>query len=207
MTGLDPIYLMSFAAGALAFLGFVGACRVTRDLKIEHDHNFLNAMLSIVGTLVSILLGLLVASALDNYRNLEKVVDGEAATVAQVFRLSAGVPEATGNELRTLCEQYSSGVVSDEWPMMERGNESDNITETTIKLIARVVKFRPSTEGESNIHAELLQAVQNVSDGRRQRILALHNEWKQHLAPVLLMCSSTRQSVEDHQERTEVEQQ
>jgi hypothetical protein len=146
-------------------------------------------MLSIVGTLVSILLGLLVAAALDHYQALEQSVDTEAANLAQVFRISEGLPKDVRERIQKLCEDYSNEVVHEEWPAMAHGSYSHKVLVTYAKLLAQVVTYSPTTNGETNLHNALLNALQQIADSRRQRLLALHSAWTNHLMPVLLMCS------------------
>ena len=189
MFTIPSLFWLSAGAAVLAVLGFSIVHRLVKPIDLSEHQGFLDAMLSIVGTLVSILLGLLVAAALDHYQALEQSVDNEAANVAQVFRLSRGVPLETRTKLQNLCVEYCEGVVHDEWPEMAHGKHSRKVLAIYIRLLDTVVSFHPNTNGETNIHASLLSAVQQIGDARRQRVLALTSAWTKHLMPVLIMCS------------------
>ena len=132
-------------------------------------------MCNIVGTLVSILLGLLVASALDTYQNLEQTIDTESNAVAEIFRLSRGLPDPLQGQVQTLCERYCQDVVSDEWPSMAKGQPSRTVFLTFTKITDCIVQYKPQDNGQTNIQASLLQSIVQIGDCRRSRILALNN--------------------------------
>jgi hypothetical protein len=186
---LPSIFILSAGAAVLAIIGFLIARRVVSPIKHSEHQNFLDAMLGIVGTLVSILLGLLVAAALDRYQVLEQSVDTEAADVSQIMRLTIGLPPQPRQRIRQLCFEYCLGVVNDEWPLMSKGQSSEKVFVTYAQLVAQIARLQPSTNGETNIHNALITAIQQIGDSRRHRIMALHSAWTAHLMPVLIMCS------------------
>src|SRR5262245_12249580 len=104
-------------------------------------------MLSIVGTLVSILLGLLVAASLDHYQSIESSVDSEAANVGQIYRLTAGLPLDVAKNIRGECFEYCATIVSDEWPAMAKGESSQESLHAYMQLIGEIVVFKPTTNG------------------------------------------------------------
>ncbi|HEY9791354.1 MAG TPA: hypothetical protein V6D22_13205 [Candidatus Obscuribacterales bacterium] len=189
MNLVPALYSWSLMAGVIAFGAFLLIHRVMKPVDLDQHQGFLDAMLSIVGTLVSILLGLLVAASLDHYRTLEQNVDAEAATVVNVFRLSGGLPQQFGEEVRQLCIQYCDQVIHDEWPAMAKGDQSNKLLLTSATLARTVVTFSPTTNGETNIHSALLSSLEQLSSCRRQRLLATHDPWKKQLLPVLIMCT------------------
>lgn len=189
MAIFPSIYILSAAAVIVALAGFILVRKISKPIDLDEHQGFLDAMLNIVGTLVSILLGLLVAAALDHYQNLEESIDNEAANAAQLFRLSSGLPEETSNKIRKLCAAYCTEVVDDEWPAMAQGKASEKVMVTYMEIVSTIVKFKPGTEGENNIHNAMLSAMQVIGDCRRQRLLVLNSAWTSHLMPVLLMCS------------------
>jgi hypothetical protein len=190
MNPIPSIFVLSAAAAIIAVVGFFIVHRVIKPIDLNEHQGFLDASLSIVGTLVSILLGLLVAAAMDHYHSIEQSVDAEASYVSEVYRLTSGLPEDTQKKIRKLCVDYCQQVVNDEWPAMEKGESSHAVLLTYVKLVSTVVTFHPSNDGENNLHAALLSAAQQIGDGRRQRILALNSVWTKHLMPVLVMCST-----------------
>lgn len=189
MDFIPSIVLLSGGAAVVAIIGFAVVNRLFKPINIDEHQGFLDAMLSIVGTLVSILLGLLVAASLDHYQTIEQSVDTEASAISQVVRLSTGLPPPVRKNLRRLATEYTDRVVNDEWPSMAKGKPSEKTLLTLAQLIGEVAVFKPADNGETNLHAALIAAVQQTADCRRQRLLVLKSAWKDHLMPVLLICS------------------
>jgi hypothetical protein len=187
---IPSIFLLSALAAIVAGVGFLLVHRFVKPIDLDEHQGFLDAMLSIVGTLVSILLGLLVAAALNHYSDLEQSVDTEASNIAQVCRLSSGLPENTQKKIKQACINYSHLVIDDEWPAMAEGHGSEKVVWAYAAIIGQVVNFHPDNAGEADIHAALITAMQQIGDCRRQRLLALQSSWSGHLMPVLLMCSA-----------------
>jgi hypothetical protein len=191
MTGIPTIVLYSLGAAVVAMLGFVAVRKLSKPIDLAEHQTFLDAMCNIVGTLVSILLGLLVAASLDTYQALETTVDQEANSVAEVFRLSRGLPDPLQGQVQTLCEKYCQLVVHQEWPSMAKGVPSMVVFRIAAELTDAVVRFKPANDGESNVQAAMLQSVENLGNCRRARIMALTNTKNQILLPLLVICAVT----------------
>jgi hypothetical protein len=189
MDFIPSIVILSGGAALVAIVGFTVVNRFMKPIDVDQHQGFLDAMLSIVGTLVSILLGLIVAASLDHYQAIEQSVDTEAAAISQVIRLSTGLPKPVRKNLRRLAVDYGNLVITDEWPKMAQGVPSEKVLLTLAELIGEISVYKPADNGESNLHAALLASVQQAADCRRQRLLVMHSAWKDHLMPVLLLCS------------------
>src|SRR5277367_4884341 len=161
---------------AVCFLiiSLVGLYISAKTIKIDHDKTgeFIVAMLTILGTLVSILLGLLVSSADDQYRSLESSVDAEASGVTEVFRLARGLPSSTASILRNCCVDYCDKVVTEEWPLMKHGQMSNDVTQMYINLSDAIVEFHPGSQGEAVVQTALLKATSDIGQNRGLRIVA-----------------------------------
>jgi hypothetical protein len=189
MVAIPSIYLWTLGSALLAIVGMLVAHKFVRPINLDEHQPGLDATLNIVGTLVSILLGLLVAASLNKYQSLETDVDAEATSVASVCRLSLGLPAGKQRELLQMCLDYCDQTVNDEWPDMERGHGNPEVFATYLKLLKAIVTLNPTTNGETNIQSAMLTAIQTTGDYRRQRILWLNNSWNKNLMPVVIMCS------------------
>ena len=90
MSVIPSIYLWSAGSALLAFIGMLIAHKLVKPIDLGQHQPALDATLNIVGTLVSILLGLLVAASLNSYQILQSAVEAEATSVSEVCRLSLG---------------------------------------------------------------------------------------------------------------------
>ena len=186
---LPSIYLWSAGSALFAFAGMLIAHRIVKPIDLKENQAALDATLNIVGTLVSILLGLLVAASLNNYQTLETAIDSEAISVAEVCRLSFGLPKEERRILLKTCLDYCDDIVKDEWPGMKNASLSDAAVFNYANVLKQIVTFNPKTPGETNIQAAMITAMQNWGNYRRQRILWFNKSWDRNLMPVLFMCS------------------
>ncbi len=182
--------LVYWAAGFLV-VSLAGLFISSKTIKIDLDENgeLVVAMLTILGTLVSVLLGLLVSSADDQYRSLEECVNSEATSVNQIFRLSRGLPTATAYVVQDRCIDYCDKVISSEWPAMKHGEMSEDVTKIFTDLSDAVVQFRPGNDGESTVQGAILDATNQLGQARGTRIVASRSSWSRRLLPLILTCA------------------
>jgi len=91
MSIIPSIYLWGLGSALFALAGMLVAHRLVKPIDLAQHQPSLDATLNIVGTLVSILLGLLVAASLTSYQSLQSTVDSEATSVSEICRLSFGL--------------------------------------------------------------------------------------------------------------------
>jgi hypothetical protein len=182
--------LVFWAAGFL-IISLGGLYVTTKTIKIDLDKNgdLIVAMLTILGTLVSVLLGLLVSSADEQYRSLEASVNSEATSVNEVFRLSRGLPQATAVMVQDRCIDYCDRVVADEWPSMRQGESSKAVTKEYARMSDAIVQFRPANNGETALQESLLSATHDIGQNRGLRIVASRSTWTRRLLPLILTCA------------------
>jgi uncharacterized protein YneF (UPF0154 family) len=185
---LSPLIYWAVAFVILSLLGlFISAKTIKIDL--QKNGELIVAMLTILGTLVSVLLGLLVSSANDQYQSLEECVNGESASVNQVFRLARGLPQPTASTLQNQCIEYCDRVLGEEWPSMKRGEMSASVSKILARLSDEVVQFHPNNDGESNIQSAIISAAANVGHDRGVRIVASRSSWTRRMLPLILTCA------------------
>ncbi len=185
---ISPLFY--WAAGFLV-ISLAGLFVSSKAIKIDLDENgeLVVAMLTILGTLVSVLLGLLVSSADDQYRSLEECVNSEATSVNQVFRLARGLPAPTAYVVQDRCIDYCDKVVSAEWPAMKHGGMSEDVTQVYTELSDAIVQFRPANDGEAAVQGAILEATNELGQNRGTRIVACQSSWTHRLLPLILTCA------------------
>jgi hypothetical protein len=178
-------------AAAFLVISLIGLFISAKTIKIDLDKNgdLIVAMLTILGTLVSVLLGLLVSSADEQYRSLEVSVNSEATSVNEIFRLSRGLPSATALPLQDRCIDYCDKVIADEWPLMKHGETSKAVTQVYAGISDSIVQFRPANAGEASLQSALLTATSEIGQNRGTRIVAARSTWSRRLLPLILTCA------------------
>jgi len=159
--GISFVLSIFCAIGGLWFV----RRNVSRELLMNH-HDVAAAMLSIIGTLYAVVLGLVVVGSLTKFEQARGVVGREAASLRDVFTLSSGLPKPVARQIHQLCIDYSMTVLGEEWLLMEAGEHSAKADKILEALISAVVTFKPSSSGESNIQSSLFNEANDLDDSR-----------------------------------------
>lgn len=157
---------------ALALGGLTVVRRLLKQEMLETNLSAAEAMLGVVGTLFSVLLGFLVAGAIDRYSDAQTHAEQEANGIAAIFRISRGFSDEDRPRLRQLCREYSKQVTDVEWGQMERRETINHGWEPYQKLWEGVVAVVPENDRQSNLQQSLTPAMQSVGEHRRARLIA-----------------------------------
>ncbi|MBI2809456.1 MAG: DUF4239 domain-containing protein [Candidatus Melainabacteria bacterium] len=185
---VSPLLYWGFGFVVIALAGLYAS---TKLIKIDMDKNgeLIVAMLTILGTLVSILLGLLVSNADEQYRALEECVNNEATSINEVFRLARGLPADKCLSLQKLCVDYCDKVISEEFPAMRTGERSATVTDIYTHLSDEMATFQPAKPGEETLQSSIIQITSDVGQNRAKRILACRSNWASRLLPLIVACA------------------
>lgn len=156
---------------SLALLGQFIVNRLVEEEVMRHHHSAGEAMMGVVGTLFSVLLGFMVAAAMERYQDAQMHGEQEASQAASVFRLARGLSDEDRPRLRQLVRDYIDEVLVKEWPEMEHGEPINHGWEAYQKLWEASVAVVPESNRQSNLHQNLLAAMQSLGDHRRARVL------------------------------------
>jgi hypothetical protein len=185
---LSPLFF--WAAGFLA-VALLGLFLSAKTIKIDLTQNgeLIVALLAILGTLVSVLLGMLVSSADEQYRSLEECVSREATSISEVFRIARGLPDAQKKAIQDQCITYCEKVISDDWPAMKNGEMSPAVTDIFINISDVIMKFRPANDGEAAVQGALLSTTNELGQSRAVRVVASRSTWTWRLLPLIITCA------------------
>lgn len=145
--------------------------KLVKQDVLERHHSAGEAMMGVVGTLFSVLLGFMVANAMDKYHDAHIRGEEEASNVASVFRVARGLSDEDRPRIRQLCRDYVDDVINSEWPKMEQGVKINHGWETYQKLWESVVSVVPENDRQNNLHQGLIASMQSLGENRRARIL------------------------------------
>jgi hypothetical protein len=164
-------------AGALAFR------RLARKAHTDFEqfHSMADPMLNVVATLFSILLGFLVAGAMDKFTDTQEQCEMEASKLADVYVLARGFDDAHRIKIQDACKEYCKIIIEDEWPAMEQHKTSPKIWPAGKAIWDEVLTYEPNTDRDVNIHESMIDAVRDLGESRRSRIVAM----REQLSPAL----------------------
>ena len=156
-------------AGALAFR------KLAQKSNADYDdfQKMADPMLNVVATLFSILLGFLVAGAMDKYSATRAQCETEGLKLADIYSLARGLDDNYRIQLQDACNEYCRVIINEEWPMMAQQKFSPHSWEVAVKIWNATLSYEPDTERETNIHQSLIDAVRDLGEARRSRIVAM----------------------------------
>jgi hypothetical protein len=182
LTGL----LVIFLATVVSLGGMLLARKVFRESQLDKYHSVADPTLNVVATLYSILLGFLVAGAMNTYQDTQHMVEVEANNLADVYRLANGFPLAIRNELRDYCRRYCDAIIDEEWTAMTKKETSPKVWMLSKKIWDTILVFEPQSDRQNNIHQLTLQSVQSMAENRRSRIVVMRGGFHMGLWIVVL---------------------
>ena len=180
---VDSYFVGTFLISGISLLSVLGLLVVRKyfDLeKLKSCHEVGGYLLSVVGTMYAVLLGLIVVDAMTKFQTAREVVEQEANSLADVFLLANSFPEEKSHKVRVICNDYVKEVLTDEWPAMAEGKISQRARKAIVELMKEVMSFEPVTENQKAIYPIAVQEACQVWDYRRAR-----TNMAQHGIPVV----------------------
>lgn len=169
---VDNYYVGATLIIGICMASIIGLLLVRKYCHLERlrqCHEVGGYLLSVVGTMYAVLLGLVVVDAMTKFQEARQVVETEANSLADVFILSECFDKEKALTVRKLCEKYVTEVVEGEWPSMAKGKINHEARRIAIKMMREVSSFEPVTENQKAVYPLLLQEACQVWDNRRAR--------------------------------------
>ena len=167
-------FIVTVIIVALSLLGLSFARKWHGKEDWQSQHEITDPYSQIVAMLFAVLIGFMVADAMQRFTIARQTVQQEASSLGNVFRLANGLPKENCHHLRELCAQYAFEVISDEWPMLAEKRDSDKAWKIYKDIWSNCTEYEPVTQRQSNSQSQLLEAMMSMGDSRRLRIEALH---------------------------------
>jgi hypothetical protein len=163
--------LAIICGGIVAAIALVALVRkmFSKD-TLRQAHDITGNLLSVVGTLYAVLLGLIVVDALVRFEHAIDVVQQESNALADIFLLADRLPKPERGRLQETCKTYARQVVEDEWPLMATGHVSMAARKTAFDLARSLDGFEPATESQKVVYPMLLEQIRQLWDYRRERV-------------------------------------
>jgi hypothetical protein len=159
--------------GLLAFIAIMGALHLLHRkfptrLTAQQQNTALGPF-SFVITLYAFLLGFIVVSLWQTFRQADRTATKEAETVIALFRLSESFPEAQA--IRQTLSQYASSITQEEWAAMAVGEVSPATEALYHQVWQELRSLNPATPKELSIYGVLLDELSNLTHYRSDRLL------------------------------------
>jgi len=171
--------LLVFVAGTLLAAAAATGLHALILPRLPHDlleqHNPVSGVImTVIGTLYAVVLGFAVVVVWQQFNTAADLSNSEADALADVYRLSSGLPEPKRGKIRLTIRAYADSVLYREWPEMNHEGRSDPHTQQLALAVAHEVDgIQPATPAATNLQAAALSALVIFLDSRRDRLTYL----------------------------------
>jgi hypothetical protein len=171
----QPAWLSGFLlVGVATLMAMVGPVLVRRRVSLARlrlNNEVAGFKFAAVGVLYAVLLGFAVITVWEKLSEAENAVGQEAAAVATLYRLADGIGGDTGTRFRNSLTGYVKAAIAEDWPAMERGQESRAVTQALNEAYAGLLTSTPGDARGAVVLAEALHQLDAVTQARRTRLV------------------------------------
>jgi hypothetical protein len=168
---LLAVLIFIVPATLLAMAGPYVVRRYVKLSRLRTNNEVAGFKFATIGVLYAVMLAFAVVVVWEKFNQADGVVASEAASAATVFRLAGGLDPEHGGAISRAVAVYLTAAVSKDWPAMEQGAESTEVTRALNDIYVAVLKPHTSTAGNSVALAAVLQQLDSMSDARRERLV------------------------------------
>lgn len=143
--------------------------RLFPEAVLRTGHDATGNLLSIVGTMYAVLLGLIVVDAMVRFQRAMDIVQQESNCLADIFLLAERLPEPQRTGVQNHCRAYADTVVHEEWDLMQRARMSVKARRSALQIVRALDSFEPETETHKTVFPMLLEQGRDLWDRRRER--------------------------------------
>jgi hypothetical protein len=133
-------------------------------------------MLPPLGILFALFVAFTASGVSGNIEGANTAVYREASAAKSVLVLAATFPGEPETRLRALIHRYIEKAVTEEWPSMAHQYSGLSVTPPSLaEALAAILALTPHSPGQEIAQRALSDAISNVFDARRQRIIFSHS--------------------------------
>jgi hypothetical protein len=125
---------------------------------------------SAVATGLAALIAFLIVATFDSYHSGREAAGTEAVAVQQQYGMSSNFDDEYSGTLHGQIICYARAVVHDEWPAMQRGDESADVQEWVDEMDATMLAMPVDDPKQVEALAHWFDVSQDRQDGRRSRL-------------------------------------
>src|SRR5262245_54061725 len=140
--------------------------------RLSSNNEVAGFKFAVIGVIYAVLLAFAIVVVWERFNQADNDVARESASAATVFRLTQGLDAAHAAAVRKATNDYLKIAVEKDWPAMDQGTSSDEVTAALSAIYTAVLKFHTFNSFEAVIVAEILRDVDRISELRRQRLVA-----------------------------------
>jgi uncharacterized integral membrane protein len=171
-----PVIWMSVVVFAGLAVVNVLIYRAVLGLATDKRMPAFKAMSPVMLTPLAVVFGLIVAflsaQVWSDAERANAAVTREASALGTMVLLGTPFPSETQAQMRALVRRHIQDAIGEEWPAMARQQTTlAMITAADTSALEFVLALRPQTEAQTAAQREMISALRNAVDARRDRII------------------------------------
>jgi hypothetical protein len=171
-----PVVWMALVASGGTYLAAAAIYAIVMALATGERATAFKAvspgMLPPLGILFGLFVAFTAAQVWTDTDRATTAVTREASTLSTVLFLAESFPGAPDARMRTLIHGYIEEAITREWPRMAQQAASQRITPRPLaEALKLVLSLTPDGQGQATAQREIVTALENALDARRQRII------------------------------------
>lgn len=176
---LEVFYSLPLWAATVLILGLslaigLGSSFGLRKLlglqSTEDDREHAVSLMQVVAAYIGIMIAFAGVQVWQDFSDAQNGVHREASAAAELYRALETYGPDTGPQ-RAAVRAYVSSVVTDEWPLLSKGQASPRTEVALFRLFLAVGKMRPADDRDSTIYAQAFSNLNDLVGLRRDRLI------------------------------------
>lgn len=181
MSSLTDCLLIVGLTTVLSVAGLLIVRKKFTRQQFESCHEVGGFLLSVVGTLYAILVGLIVVNSQGKVDAASQMAVAEANMLSNIYHLSNTFKEPARSRIHKHIYDYAVAAVNQDWSLVEEGLEKEATIPAYQALWKEVTHYVPREDNESQCYSTMLGNIQELSEARKYRMVAARGG----LSPVL----------------------
>jgi hypothetical protein len=168
---LSGIVLVGGLAGFALAAQWVVRRRVMCRLHMRpHEAEYPATIITGVMVFYGLVAALVAVTVWERHTLASERTEGEASTIASVWRDLGGYPSPEREALRDTLRGYTEYVIHRAWPEYRKGHIPDDGVAWLDRFQEQLMAFEPASDGQRILHAETLRAYDQLVQARRLRL-------------------------------------
>jgi Protein of unknown function (DUF4239) len=156
----------------LAAALFAGIAMLATEQRAKSLKTISPGMLPVLGIIFGLFVAFIAAQVWGDSDRANAAVSREASALRSAVLLAGGLPSEQEARLRGLVRDYVGQAVTVEWPMMAHQELSLKVAPPALaEALQLVVAMAPQGRGQETVQREIIVALEQALDARRQRII------------------------------------
>jgi hypothetical protein len=161
--------------GGGTLLAMLGPALVRRFVALDRltiNNEIAGFKFATVGVLYAVLLAFVIIVVWERFTEAELDVVHEAGAAENIYRLSQGLGDTNGADLRNAVAAYLKSAIADDWPAMDSGVPgASNTTKQALDAVYTMLSV-VNDQGRGSIVSEVFRQLDRMTGSRRARLVA-----------------------------------